>query len=92
MQIGPPHENRAGQRAALGASLPERVLVVFALLAANLRKVAAFVAEEADIASGATRRLPTRRRTRELSYRMPDLPRSPSTRGPTPGPDPPLTA
>ena len=68
------------------------MLVAFVLFAANLRKIAAFLAEEAAIAKGAMRRLPPRRRTRELSHWFPDLPKSPAARGPTSGPDPPLTA
>ena len=66
----------------------QSVFVALLLMAANLRKIESFLAEEAAIAAGKVRTLPSRRRTRPIKTRRPESPAA----NETPGPDPPLTA
>jgi hypothetical protein len=68
-----------GANEALGDPLRRRirgvaaqsVFVVFLLAAANIRKIEAFVEEEAAVKAGAVRRLPRRRRTRAIGSFVP---------------------
>jgi hypothetical protein len=52
----------------------QSVFVAFLLFAANLRKIEAFLTEEAVIDEGGMRRLPARRKTRSLQDWRPDIP------------------
>ena len=65
----------------------QAVLVAFLLFGANLRKISAFLAEEAAVAAGTVRRLPRCRRTRSIETWQPESPAIESNCGP----DPPAT-
>jgi hypothetical protein len=55
----------SGRRRVRGVAA-QSVFVALLLVAANLRKIAAFLAEEAAVKSGSVRRLPRRRQSRSL--------------------------
>jgi hypothetical protein len=75
------------ERRRLRGVAAQSVLVAFLLFGANLRKIAAFLAEEAAVASGAVRRLPRRRRTKSIETWKPGS----AGIGTNSGPDPPPT-
>jgi hypothetical protein len=75
-----------GRRRLRGVAA-QSVLVAFQLFAANLRKIAAFLAEEEAIAEGSVRRLPRRRRTQSIHAWRPAVPGAQSSAAP----DPPCT-
>ena len=60
------------ERRRLRGVAAQSVLVAFLLFGANLRKIAAFLAEEAAVASGTVRRMPRRRRTRSIETWQPE--------------------
>ena len=66
----------------------QSVFVAFLAFAANLRKIATFLAEVAAVETGKVRRLPRRRQTRSIETWRPES----TGVEETPGPDPPLTA
>lgn len=72
----------------------QTVLVALQLLAANLRKIEAFLAEQAAVDAGTVRRLPRRRRSQPLDTWRPTGPAQTPTPLPAADtiPDPPLTA
>jgi hypothetical protein len=66
----------------------ERVFVALLLAAANLRKIATFIQEQAAIEAGTLRRLPRRRITKALGEWLPEAPKVESGSDP----DPPMIA
>ena len=66
----------------------QSVFIALLLMAANLRKIESFLAEEEAVAAGKVRTLPRRRRTRSIRTWRPENP----VVGKMKEPDPPLTA
>ena len=66
----------------------QSLFVALLLAAANLRKIATFVQEQAAIEAGTLRRLPRRRTTKSIGDWLPEAPKV----EPASGPDPPMIA
>jgi hypothetical protein len=56
---------------AAASAAAQSVFVALLLVAANLRKIRAFIGERATAKAGKLRRLPPRRRTRDLNDYLP---------------------
>ena len=69
-----------------GVAAAQSVFVALLLAAANLRKIAAFVQEQAAIEAGTLRRLPRRRTTKAIGDWLPEAPKV----EPGSDPDPPM--